>query len=99
MFLIVYDFFFLFRNRSGIWGWRSERSEVVNGYETKVSSTKVHFGLMLESALNTHLQQSFLFVFITVKAKNAGSQTCCGERNCVFVVTCNISRYSDSTPI
>lgn len=26
------------RNKSGIWGWRSDRSEVVNGYEAKVFS-------------------------------------------------------------
>ncbi|GAB1611266.1 ankyrin repeat domain-containing protein 13D-like isoform X2 [Argonauta hians] len=26
------------RNKSGIWGWRSDRTEVVNGYESKVFS-------------------------------------------------------------
>ncbi|XP_078713764.1 ankyrin repeat domain-containing protein 13B-like [Lampetra fluviatilis] len=26
------------RNKSGIWGWRSEKSETINGYETKVYS-------------------------------------------------------------
>lgn len=26
------------RNKSGIWGWRSDRSEIVNGYESKVFS-------------------------------------------------------------
>eukprot|EP00106_Octopus_bimaculoides_P021080 XP_014788522.1 PREDICTED: ankyrin repeat domain-containing protein 13D-like [Octopus bimaculoides] len=26
------------RNKSGIWGWRSDRSEVINGYESKVFS-------------------------------------------------------------
>uniref|UniRef100_A0A7N8XBZ6 Ankyrin repeat domain 13 family, member D n=1 Tax=Mastacembelus armatus TaxID=205130 RepID=A0A7N8XBZ6_9TELE len=30
--------FSLFRNKSGIWGWRSEKSEVVSGYEAKVYS-------------------------------------------------------------
>lgn len=24
------------RNKSGIWGWRSEKMEVVSGYEAKV---------------------------------------------------------------
>jgi hypothetical protein len=27
----------LHRNKSGIWGWRSEKSEAVSGYEAKVS--------------------------------------------------------------
>lgn len=31
------DLFACFRNKSGIWGWRSEKSEVVSGYEAKVS--------------------------------------------------------------
>lgn len=26
------------RNKSGIWGWRSEKMEVVSGYEAKVST-------------------------------------------------------------
>ncbi|XP_059816259.1 ankyrin repeat domain-containing protein 13D-like [Hypanus sabinus] len=26
------------RNKSGIWGWRSERSEIVHGYQAKVFS-------------------------------------------------------------
>lgn len=26
------------RNKSGIWGWRSDRSEIINGYESKVFS-------------------------------------------------------------
>lgn len=29
--------YFDIRNKSGIWGWRSEKSEVVSGYEAKVS--------------------------------------------------------------
>lgn len=32
-----FDLFEMFRNKSGIWGWRSEKSEVVSGYEAKVS--------------------------------------------------------------
>lgn len=32
-FVILYLFF---RNKLGIWGWRSDRVEVVNGYEVKV---------------------------------------------------------------
>lgn len=34
LFAILYMYFF--RNKSGIWGWRSDRAEVVNGYEAKV---------------------------------------------------------------
>ena len=26
-----------FRNKSGIWGWRSDKSETVNGFDCKVS--------------------------------------------------------------
>lgn len=29
---------FCFRNKAGMWGWRSDKSEVVNGYECKVFS-------------------------------------------------------------
>jgi len=32
------DAFLLPRNKSGIWGWRSEKMEVVSGYEAKVGT-------------------------------------------------------------
>lgn len=35
---------FLYRNKSGIWGWRSEKSEVVSGYEAKVTIETVTKG-------------------------------------------------------
>ena len=31
-------FFLVSRNKSGIWGWRQDKSENVNGYECKVFS-------------------------------------------------------------
>lgn len=31
--------FSLYRNKSGIWGWRTEKSELVNGFEAKVHSS------------------------------------------------------------
>ena len=34
----------IFRNKSGIWGWRSDKNELVNGHECKVfSATNVEF--------------------------------------------------------
>lgn len=33
-----------YRNKSGIWGWRSEKSEVVSGYEAKVTIETVTKG-------------------------------------------------------
>lgn len=33
-------FYGLYRNKSGIWGWRSEKSEVVSGYEAKVIDSR-----------------------------------------------------------
>ncbi|KAJ0067464.1 hypothetical protein NL108_007931, partial [Boleophthalmus pectinirostris] len=35
---IIMFFLFLHRTKSGIWGWRTERNEVVNGFEAKVFS-------------------------------------------------------------
>uniref|UniRef100_A0A8C2AKX5 Ankyrin repeat domain 13A n=1 Tax=Cyprinus carpio TaxID=7962 RepID=A0A8C2AKX5_CYPCA len=40
------------RSKSGIWGWRSDRTEVVNGFEAQVSERNV-----LESLLGTVEQQ------------------------------------------
>lgn len=28
--------FFTYRNKAGMWGWRSDKTEMVNGYECKV---------------------------------------------------------------
>lgn len=33
-------FFYISRNKSGIWGWRSDRSETVNTHESKVRPLK-----------------------------------------------------------
>lgn len=30
--------FAFFRNKAGVWGWRSDKTEVINGYECKVFS-------------------------------------------------------------
>ena len=30
--------FFFYRNKAGIWGWRSDKSESINGHECKVFS-------------------------------------------------------------
>lgn len=43
--LFLYDDFdftnynFFHRTKSGIWGWRSDKSEIVNGFEAKVHTS------------------------------------------------------------
>lgn len=44
------------RNKSGIWGWRSEKSEDVNGYECKVyAASNVEF---ITRTRTEHLSES-----------------------------------------
>ncbi len=33
---MLLHYFFVLRSKSGIWGWRSDRTEVVNGFEAQV---------------------------------------------------------------
>lgn len=32
------DYFYLIRNKAGLWGWRSDKSEMINGHICKVFS-------------------------------------------------------------
>lgn len=35
---VLYSILYRFRNKAGLWGWRSDKSEVINGHECKVFS-------------------------------------------------------------
>lgn len=41
---IITLFYFYFRNKSGIWGWRQDKSEIINDYNCKVfNASNVEF--------------------------------------------------------
>lgn len=53
------------RNKSGIWGWRSEKSEVINGYNCKVyGASNVEF---VTKTRMDHLSEEQIKVIIQVK--------------------------------
>lgn len=45
MHILCYNIFYLYyRNKSGIWGWRQDKSEVINDYSCKVfNASNVEF--------------------------------------------------------
>lgn len=66
------------RNKSGIWGWRSEKSEDVNGYECKVyAASNVEF---ITRTRTEHLSESQARVWNAVdkcNEQNVNELLCC----------------------
>ena len=42
--ILIFNDIHWFRQKSGIWGFRSDRTEVINGYKAKVSILQDIFG-------------------------------------------------------
>uniref|UniRef100_A0AAZ3Q8M2 Ankyrin repeat domain-containing protein n=1 Tax=Oncorhynchus tshawytscha TaxID=74940 RepID=A0AAZ3Q8M2_ONCTS len=80
------------RNKSGIWGWRSEKSEAVSGYEAKVySATNVelvtrsrteHLSDQDKSkSKGTHRTLMFYLVIVYVQAQHGSIPPCASPHN------------------
>ena len=66
----------LIRNRSGIWGWRSDKNEIINGYDCKVYTAN-NLQLVTKTRvehLNSESARTFLNEFQETDSANQNKQ-------------------------